>query len=108
VVIFAYSFAPENVIGAAWPFRFSKYLSRLGYTCRVFTASDQTGRDDSNTEYTLYKGFDFYEDEAAEFHVMAPKTLANPLVETMWEFGQDDLAPRPRIRPFENLERRLP
>jgi glycosyltransferase involved in cell wall biosynthesis len=51
VLIFAYSFAPENVIGAARPFRFSKYLSRLGYTCRVFTATDQTGRDDSSTEY---------------------------------------------------------
>lgn len=51
VLIFAYHFPPENVIGAARPFRFSKYLSRLGYNCRVVTASDQTGRDDSNTEF---------------------------------------------------------
>ena len=51
VLIFAYSFPPENMIGAARPYRFSKYLARLGYTCRVFTAADQTGRDDSNTEY---------------------------------------------------------
>jgi glycosyltransferase involved in cell wall biosynthesis len=51
VLIFAYHFPPENEIGGARPFRFSKYLSRLGYTCRVFTAADQTGRDDSNTEY---------------------------------------------------------
>jgi hypothetical protein len=51
VLIFAYSFAPENVIGAARPLRFSKYLSRLGYVCRVFTASDQTGRIDPNIEY---------------------------------------------------------
>src|SRR6202021_1123850 len=51
VLIFAYHFPPENEIGGARPFRFSKYLSRLGYTCRVFTASEQTGRDDSNTEY---------------------------------------------------------
>jgi hypothetical protein len=51
VLIFAYHFPPENVIGGARPFRFSKYLSRLGYNCRVFTASDQTGRDDSTTEY---------------------------------------------------------
>jgi len=51
VLIFAYHFPPENAIGGARPFRFSKYLSRLGYTCRVFTAADQTGRDDSNTEF---------------------------------------------------------
>jgi glycosyltransferase involved in cell wall biosynthesis len=49
VLTFAYSFAPENVIGAARPLRFCKYLTRLGYNCRVFTAADQTGRDDSNT-----------------------------------------------------------
>jgi glycosyltransferase involved in cell wall biosynthesis len=51
VLIFAYHFPPENTIGGARPFRFSKYLSRLGYTCRVFTAADQTGRNDPNTEY---------------------------------------------------------
>jgi hypothetical protein len=51
VLIFAYHFPPENMIGGARPFRFSKYLSRLGYTCRVFTAADQAGRDDPNTEY---------------------------------------------------------
>lgn len=51
VLIFAYQFPPENLIGGARPLRFAKYLSRLGYNCRVFTASDQTGRDDSDTEY---------------------------------------------------------
>lgn len=51
IVIFAYHYPPENAIGAARPFRFSKYLSRLGYTCRVFTASDQTARGDPNGEY---------------------------------------------------------
>jgi len=51
VLIFAYHYPPENAIGGARPFRFSKYLSRLGYTCRVFTAADQTGRNDPNTEY---------------------------------------------------------
>jgi glycosyltransferase involved in cell wall biosynthesis len=51
VVILAYHYPPENVIGAARPYRFVKYLSRLGYTCRVFTAADQTGRYDPNTEY---------------------------------------------------------
>jgi glycosyltransferase involved in cell wall biosynthesis len=51
VLIFAYHFPPENAVGGARPFRFSKYLSRLGYTCRVFTAAEQTGRHDPNTEY---------------------------------------------------------
>jgi glycosyltransferase involved in cell wall biosynthesis len=51
VLIFAYHFPPENTIGGARPFRFSKYLSRLGYTCRVFTAADQTGRNDPDTEF---------------------------------------------------------
>lgn len=50
VVIFAYHFPPENAIGGARPFRFTKYLSRLGYKCRVFTAADQMGRNDPNTE----------------------------------------------------------
>jgi glycosyltransferase involved in cell wall biosynthesis len=51
VLMFAYHFPPENSIGGARPFRFAKYLSRLGYTCRVFTAADQTGRNDPNTVY---------------------------------------------------------
>lgn len=51
VLILAYHFPPENAIGAARPFRFAKYLSRMGYTCHVFTAADQFGRADPNIEY---------------------------------------------------------
>src|SRR5229473_4539557 len=51
VLIFAYHFPPENAIGGARPYRFSKYLSKLGYICQTFTAADQTGRNDPNTEY---------------------------------------------------------
>lgn len=51
VLIFAYHYPPENAIGGARPFRFMKYLSRMGYNCRVFTAADQTGHNDPNTEY---------------------------------------------------------
>jgi hypothetical protein len=51
VLIIAYHYPPENAIGGARPFRFAKYLSRLGYTCRVITAADQAGRDDPNIEY---------------------------------------------------------
>ncbi|MBZ5662463.1 MAG: hypothetical protein LAO08_18835, partial [Acidobacteriia bacterium] len=49
VVIFAYHYPPENAIGGARPSRFAKYLSQLGYDCRVFTAAEQAGRGDPNT-----------------------------------------------------------
>jgi hypothetical protein len=42
VLLFAYHYPPENVIGAARPYRFQKYLSRLGYRCEVLTAADQS------------------------------------------------------------------
>jgi hypothetical protein len=51
VLIFAYHYPPENAIGGMRPYRFSKYLSRLGYKCRVFTAAEQIGRNDPETEY---------------------------------------------------------
>jgi len=51
VLIFAYHYPPENAIGGARPHRFAKYLTRLGYTCRIFTAAEQAGRDDPNTKY---------------------------------------------------------
>jgi glycosyltransferase involved in cell wall biosynthesis len=53
VLIFAYHFPPENSVGGARPFRFSKYLSRLGYTCRVITAARQSDCGNPNTEYVL-------------------------------------------------------
>jgi hypothetical protein len=40
VVFFAYHFPPENVVGAARPYRFYKYLQRLGYRCHVISAAD--------------------------------------------------------------------
>lgn len=51
VLLFAYHYPPENTVGAARPFRFAKYLARLGYTCRVFTAAEQAGRCDPVTVY---------------------------------------------------------
>jgi glycosyltransferase involved in cell wall biosynthesis len=51
VLIFAYHFPPENAAGGARPYRFYKFLSRLGYNCRVFTASEQAGRNDPNIEH---------------------------------------------------------
>jgi glycosyltransferase involved in cell wall biosynthesis len=49
--MFAYHFPPENVIGAARPFRFAKYLSELGYRCKVYTAVKQTTRSVVDAEY---------------------------------------------------------
>jgi hypothetical protein len=51
VLIFAYHYPPENAIGGARPHRFSKYLSKLGYTCRVITAAEQPDRNDPSVEY---------------------------------------------------------
>jgi glycosyltransferase involved in cell wall biosynthesis len=43
VLMLAYGYPPENVAGAARPFRFAKYLPRFGYRVSVLTASDQSG-----------------------------------------------------------------
>jgi glycosyltransferase involved in cell wall biosynthesis len=51
VIVFAYHYPPENAIGADRPFRFAKYLARLGYTCRVFTAAEQAGRRKPDVEH---------------------------------------------------------
>jgi glycosyltransferase involved in cell wall biosynthesis len=51
VLIFAYHYPPENAIGGMRPYRFCKYLSRLGYKCRVFTAAEQAGSNGENIEY---------------------------------------------------------
>ncbi|MBV8069506.1 MAG: glycosyltransferase [Acidobacteriaceae bacterium] len=50
ILIFAYYFPPQNAIGAARPFRFYKYLKRLGYRCHVITAADVSGRPDLDAE----------------------------------------------------------
>jgi len=41
-IIFAYYFPPQNAIGALRPFRFYKYLSRMGYRCHTISAADLT------------------------------------------------------------------
>ncbi len=50
ILILAYHFPPENAIGAARPFRFYKYLARLGYRCHVITATDVSGCPDLDAE----------------------------------------------------------
>jgi len=51
VLIFAYHYPPENEIGGARPARFAKYLSRFGYTCRVFTAAEQPVYGDPSIQF---------------------------------------------------------
>jgi len=41
VLVLAYLFPPENVVGAARPFRFFRYLPEFGFRPRVITASAQ-------------------------------------------------------------------
>jgi len=43
VILIAYYYPPLNVIGALRPFRFHKYLNKLGYTCEVITSVPQAG-----------------------------------------------------------------
>src|ERR1043165_4394328 len=49
VILIAYHFPPEEIIGAARPFRFYKYLSRMGVKCHVITAADQGREDQADT-----------------------------------------------------------
>jgi glycosyl transferase family 4 len=51
VLIFAYHFPPDLQIGAARPFRFYKYLSRLGYDCKVITAAPQADARSNGVTY---------------------------------------------------------
>jgi glycosyltransferase involved in cell wall biosynthesis len=41
VFIFAYHFPPDDAIGGERPYRFWKYLRRMGHDCHVFTAALQ-------------------------------------------------------------------
>jgi glycosyltransferase involved in cell wall biosynthesis len=41
VLLIAYYFPPDNEIGAARPYRFYKYLKKLGYECHALTAAVQ-------------------------------------------------------------------
>jgi Glycosyl transferase 4-like domain len=50
IIMFAYHFPPENAVGGVRPYRFYKYLSRLGYRCHVITAADQASRPDLDSE----------------------------------------------------------
>jgi glycosyltransferase involved in cell wall biosynthesis len=46
VILIAYHFPPGPEIGAVRPYRFYKYLTRMGYRCHVITASAQSAASD--------------------------------------------------------------
>jgi glycosyltransferase involved in cell wall biosynthesis len=48
VIMIAYHFPPAPEIGGLRPFRFRKYLERLGYRCHVITASAQDESSDGD------------------------------------------------------------
>ena len=50
-LIFAYHFPPDTAIGGARPFRFYKYLSRLGYRCHVITAANVASRPELDAQF---------------------------------------------------------
>ena len=50
VILIAYHFPPGPEMGAVRPYRFYKYLKRMGYTCHVITASAQT---ETNADVTF-------------------------------------------------------
>ena len=49
VIMIAYHFPPAPEIGGLRPFRFRKYLERLGYGCYVITASPQNDKSSADT-----------------------------------------------------------
>ncbi len=51
LLAFAYHFPPDSAIGALRPFRFCKYLDRLGYDSHTITAADVRSRPDLKAEY---------------------------------------------------------
>ena len=51
VLLIAYHFPPDVEIGGARPYRFYKYLKRLGYECHVITAARQKEGAPEDVEY---------------------------------------------------------
>lgn len=51
LLLISYHFPPDEAIGGARPYRFYKYLKRLGYECHVLTASRQEAGADTDVEY---------------------------------------------------------
>ncbi len=51
VLLITYHFPPDNAIGGARPYRFYKYLKRIGYECHIITAAVQEAGASADIEY---------------------------------------------------------
>ncbi len=51
IILIAYYFVPGQEMGAFRPFRFYKYLKRMGYECQVITASEPAAGGPSDITY---------------------------------------------------------
>ena len=51
VLIVAYHYPPENIVGAQRPFRFAKYLPEFGYRVSILTAAPQGNGAARNVHY---------------------------------------------------------
>jgi glycosyltransferase involved in cell wall biosynthesis len=51
VLIIAYAYPPDHAVGAARPYRFAKYLRRLGYSPHVLTATPPNHTSPSDVHY---------------------------------------------------------
>lgn len=51
ILIFAYHYPPDTAIGGARPYRFSKYLKRLGYRVHVISAAKGGGTPEPGVSY---------------------------------------------------------
>jgi hypothetical protein len=52
VLLFAHHYPPENAIGSAGLYSFSRHVPQLVYYRRIFTTAGQLDRDDSTVQYS--------------------------------------------------------
>jgi hypothetical protein len=102
VVILAYHFPPENAIGGARPYRFYKYLKRLGFQCHVITAAEQTGCDDPDIEYVPDPFVEAARHTAGwQFERAVRWAFLPGMVGTLWSYHATQAA-RKRIREHKS------
>lgn len=51
VIMLAYHYPPDKAIGAERPYRFCKYLRRMGYRVHVISAADPREAPEPDTDY---------------------------------------------------------
>lgn len=94
VLLLAFYFPPENTSGAARPYRFYKYLRKLGYVVHVLTASPQ---DEGNlTENVFCFTGDTQRSRKGFLRVLARRVLLLWVAErsVSWAFAAEEAAGR--------------